>query len=250
MFNYDLFDMIYAIRKRINASANRRENLGQWMDIVKWDQCKLIYITMPKTANTSIKTDISRVCGILDSTDEAALSEDPQRIHGLLRGKEHVAVNISELQKYKDYFIFSTVRNPFDRFVSFYNDKVRSQGWDEHTTADIFNAYGLSVDRSDDRNIQKICSFPDKLSEIHFRSQYSILCDKGSFLPHAVFRFEQMDLMWKLLRAYTAKFGIKLPDQPKHINKRSSNTDIRSVSQKAETIIRRRYAKDIEFFGY
>jgi len=223
---------------------------GCWLDVVKWDACKLIYITMPKTANTSIKTSISRATGILDQGDEAALAQDPQKIHGILRSKHEVTLNIEDISSYPDYFVFSTVRNPMDRFISFYKDKVLGGGWGEAKTAEILNTYGISLESSNEKNISKICSFSDQLSEIHFRSQYGVLSHHGRYLPHAVFRFEQMDLMWDILRAYMSQQGVALPSSQEHINKSSGSKRPEWLTPEIEAMIQARHAKDFRFFGY
>ena len=239
-----------AVKLFVGRGLGAEASKGKWLDIVKWDQCKLIYITMPKTANTSIKTEISCSAGVLDESDKVALEEAPQRIHGILRDKDEVALPVEEVGDFSDYFVFSTVRNPLDRFVSFYKDKVLNDGWDEETTVDIFNTYGISKANSDEQNVRRICSFPDHLSEIHFRSQYGILTNEGRYMPDAVFRFEQMDLMWQILRGYASQQGVEIPPAQAHINKSSGGSRPDWLTPKIESIIRNRSARDAQFFGY
>ncbi len=118
---------------------------------------KLIYLTLPKNACSSIKTTFFQQTfadnGTIHLTDEAHVQHTTTRLHKL----RHTA----------DYFKFSFVRNPFSRVYSCYLDKLVKRRVYEY----YLGGYLGNVETFDEF-VLKISRIPMFLSEKHFMSQY------------------------------------------------------------------------------
>jgi hypothetical protein len=92
--------------------------------------------------------------------------------------------------------------------------------------------------------VEAVAKIPDRVSDIHFRSQHTFLYHRKKLMVDFVGHFEQLDQDWGLLRE---KFG--LPALP-HQN-RSSHVDYREAyTPELARLAARRYKKDIDLFGY
>lgn len=78
----------------------------------------------------------------------------------------YVLRNKKQLEDVKDYFWFIFFRNPYDRVISTYNDKVIAMPGDQ-----IYES--LYNPRMSLRNFIEniVCLIPDEFSDLHFRSQ-------------------------------------------------------------------------------
>lgn len=234
----------------VTRGSRERKFFGNFNDVVLW-QNVLGYITVPKTANTSLKIEISRALNILTIDEEHSLSNDPQSIHRILRQKKDVRINKKHiLERLDNEFYFSVVRNPWDRFLSFHRDKILGNGWEEGVYQKFEAAYGIKKGDSLVKTLEIICSVPDHKAELHFRSQYSILTSNSAYLPHTTFRYENLNLMWNFLRNYFSSINITLPSKLNVFNRTSKLPNTDSLNPKVKDLIYKRYRKDIEFFGY
>ena len=81
-----------------------------------FDERRIVYISIPKVACTSIKLAIEGGNEQITTSDEGVMS-----VHRKLASRCTYSLN----SRIADYTIFAFVRNPFDRLVSCYEDKVR-----------------------------------------------------------------------------------------------------------------------------
>ena len=92
--------------------------------------------------------------------------------------------------------------------------------------------------------VEAVADIPDRISDIHFRSQHTFLYHHGACMVDYVGRFECLERDWDMLME---KFG--LPQLP-HQN-RSRHVDYRQAyTPQLAAIAAKRYARDIELFGY
>jgi chondroitin 4-sulfotransferase 11 len=151
-----------------------------------------VYIEIPKVACTSIKTAIAGLAGVtLEDTG----------------GNPHTArwpAPGGELGRrgppFPGLFSFAFVRDPWDRLVSCYRDKIRGEvdGYTYFTirpgVADClarFDAFfaGMSFDGF----VRAVASIPDEHADAHFRSQHRFVTgDDGALAVDFVGRYEHL----------------------------------------------------------
>lgn len=115
--------------------------------------------------------------------------------------------NSNDFQNYQKVAI---VRNPFDRLVSLYKQKIKSKHLNDRKHINwispllyryntIFKTKFFS-EMSFEDFVKVICSIPDKKSDRHFRSQYALLVDdEWTVLPNHIWYFENIDNDFKTI---------------------------------------------------
>ena len=193
-------------------------------------ELKLGFVPTPKVANRSMKAAIATRIGMPITTD----------IH-------HLPWNFTPLALLKDndYYRFGFVRNPLDRLLSCYAQKIvyyqRELGM-----APLLWRYGKTFhkDMTFAEFVEAVSGIPDRISDIHFRSQHTFFYHRGELMVDFVGHFETLQDDWNSLRG-----RFDLPALP-HQNK-SRHVDYREAyTPELAAIAAKRYARDIELFGY
>ncbi|MBA2443050.1 MAG: sulfotransferase family 2 domain-containing protein [Rubrobacter sp.] len=145
------------------------------------EEHRFVYVVTPKVACTSIKTALLPLFG-----RDPAEAGDRGHAHKIL-AREGAIVSgdrfLSGLEsRYRGYFKFSFVRNPYDRLVSCYYSKINPKvvGIDQepHDGAEL--RPGMSFREF----AEAVCSIPDEKANVHFRSQHlAISRGAGDGLP-------------------------------------------------------------------
>lgn len=224
------------------------------------DKYKFVYLVIQKAACSSIKTALVPLFD-LDTGQYDTIRKDGSRglrVHKLFDnsdyqiGKEQLT---SELEStYRDYFKFTFVRNPWDRLVSCYSQKLleankRHMGQRSNLSPSIDGIelyYGMPFGDF----VQAVHAIPDEKANIHFASQCKTVCDEdGGLMADFVGRFETLGEDF----SYVAE-RIGAPElQLSHLL-RSRNRQGRSYSEfyddRLAELVYERYTKDIELFGY
>jgi hypothetical protein len=216
------------------------------VDYFVFDQRRLVYISIPKVACTSLK--IALMGGGVHAGNEYSkymnIHHDVNTMH-----------RPSLPRQASNYFKFAFVRNPFDRLVSFYEDKVRRPT--QHNGRYYFDSpynrtliktlFGtcFSPDISFTDFVQLVSRIPDWLADGHFKSQYAMLFRLGRQIPDFIGRFENLEEDWKPL---AQNYGLPA------LKKRNANTlnDWRAYYSDRAVVERvaQRYRKDLAHFGY
>ncbi|HOG15184.1 MAG TPA: sulfotransferase family 2 domain-containing protein [Candidatus Absconditabacterales bacterium] len=132
---------------------------------VTFDNKKIAYLVISKNACTSIKAAL--IDNLVTGVDVHYSEKFKNTFNKLPSEKE-------------DYFKFTFVRNPFERAVSCYVNKFK-----EYKNRDnffIFKKYLRGYLKEKDSFtafINKISTIPDRFSDMHFKSQYSFIYEKG-----------------------------------------------------------------------
>jgi hypothetical protein len=237
MFWHTLSHSIDALKQRFKNSPLvtrlpfiRYSYLFEYPKAILVPELKLGFVPTPKVANRSMKIAIASHIGMQWRGD----------IH-------HAPWHFTPLALLKDndYFRFGFVRNPLDRLLSCYAQKIvyyeRELGMQP-----LLWRYGKAFDKdlSFAEFVEAVARIPDRVSDIHFRSQHTFLYHRGKLMVDFVGHFEQLEQDWNFLRE---KFG--LPELP-HQN-RSRHVDYREAyTPELAAIAAKRYKKDIELFGY
>jgi hypothetical protein len=139
---------------------------------------------------------------------------------------------------YANYFKFAFVRNPWDRLVSCWHNKIVDQNW-----------WGLSDKQRDHlRNFDNFIDYISKLDletcDVHLRLQSSVID-----LNHVdyIARFENFETDLKTIFDI---LGLKITEIPK-ANASKSRTPIHAYyNSKLRDKVEQLYQKDIQIFGY
>jgi len=183
---------------------------------------KAIYFYIPKVASTTLLTSFSQI---------AYGRQIPIR--------QMPTVKENQMDKrYKDYYKFSFVRNPFDRIVSCFQDKVLKGGLDFGSDVKSFGDFA-----------SKVCLIPDQDSNMHFKSQHRFLTGghNDALWTDYIGRFENLDRDYQSVCAH---IGVKNPPSLKRRNVSVRNNYKNYYDEKTYNLIKKRYLKDLTLFGY
>lgn len=203
---------------------------------------KLLYIQIPKCANTSILRSLSQIANWKNMP-----SEHSQFHRASKRYKE--VLNNHALAKYKDYYKFTFVRNPFDRAVSCWNDKVKNK----QPGFSGFAAHGLT-----DRNMtfpeysKKIQNIKDSIANDHIRSQSYCVKIGGVVILDWYGKTENMEEDWGTFQKFVKENkGIDVPDVGvSNSVKRDAPNYMDYYDQQTFELIKKRYHEDLKNFNY
>jgi hypothetical protein len=163
----------------------------------------------------------------------------------LFRSK--ILLNKHDVHRYTDFERIAFVRNPWDRLVSCYADKILRDKTHEAMAESIeqYDYYENYMPFAD--FARAVSRIPDKKANRHFRSQHTFLTDRsGDLMPNRIGYFETLSEDFARMCREHDMPNLELPRF-----KVTRRTDYRDYYD-AETIdlVRERYKTDIELFGY
>ncbi len=168
--------------------------------------------------------------------------ESPYQIN-----KTHFLAGIGN--EYHRYFKFAFVRNPWDRLVSCYWSKVRSE---PRMRMGKYGDVSLHSDMSFKEFAEAVCRIPDEVSNTHFRSQHVTICDDGlekNVLADFVGRFENLEEDFGFV---AEKIGLNKSDLTHYAE--GNYSKIRpyrdSYDEKLARMVGERYREDANLFDY
>jgi len=200
---------------------------------------KFIYYPIPKVACSSLKVAISEIMGIELFDDRPHATRFPE-IH--LNQSNHI-----------DYFKFAFVRNPWDRLVSCYKDKIL-YCTDHKGIRDAYNGqlppfmrkYPFEKGMSFSSFVEAVSLIPDKDAEDHFVSQITFLSHNGKLVTDFLGRFENIENDWGDICKRLAIPATPLGHRKQIIDKPYQDF----YTDRLVALVGERYKKDIATFGY
>ena len=221
------------------------------------DSNRFIYTFIPKAACSSIKIALSKQFGV-ETDISAAAKED---IFNDLQSFEAVHAenwpilpkHLTLSDRYWDYLKFAIVRNPWDRLVSCYKNKILASGdtnefYENGVHRALIKNYG-DLFRSDMTFAEfaaVVCQIPDEISEDHFRSQYTFITHRGQVFVDRIGKLEDIDNEWAYLCA-----NINIDNELGNINVSSNSGAYQNYyTDELRDKVAERYQKDIELFDY
>ena len=191
---------------------------------------KLIYFEVPKTGTSSL---------IYLLEQHASLAKMEKRF---------------EFLSYPDYCRIAFVRNPWDRILSCYLNKIKQdRDFENRHFADgipkKFHRFNLFyAGMPFEEFLHAVASIPDEIADGHFASQYTRLVMNGKLIVHHLARFENYrDEVRDILDAIGLDKTIELP----HLNKTEPRkTYAEFYDEETMRIVQQRYQQDIRIFGY
>ena len=210
------------------------------------DKQKILYVNIPKVASCSLM-HLCAAMARINVGNKTFLGSDVIKKNNIPSTKKQVNKLI------RQYYSFVFVRNPYDRLVSCYENKIKK---DRRVNNEIFTngvfkpflKYGFYAGMSFEEFGKKVCRIPDTKSDGHFRSQHTFIPKKLKWF-NFIGKTENMN---EGIVAIKKEFGLhdfELPhllksDRPKKYQKyyRGHGNLKRMVTV--------RYRKDLELFNY
>lgn len=225
-----IFNLIRAFKNQRNTFLNPHEQVNVYIP-----QLDVIYISISKTGISSMRSLF------LKKTGTQFQENDYKSIH---RATHNVFEYITkqEIIAHSECFKFAFVRNPFDRLVSCYKNKLIKEDY-----APIQKGYGSLFYGGMPFNefAKNICKVPDYLSDRHFRSQTSYLYENNNLIVDFLGKYENISEDFKIIQE---KYN--LDDLP-HYNRSQNTKDYKEFySRDIIDLVYKRYKDDIHNFGY
>lgn len=200
------------------------------------DAHSFVFVAVPKTGTHSVRRALRKHLGPNDQ-EQVRLFQESALLYPELAALKHGHIALSQLrpvlgeEKFRAYFKFAFVRNPFDRFVSYCAFMGRKDG--------VFERQPQAIMR------QVIAAPPHQ--HILFAPQSFFLAGAdGALLADDVGRVEDMQGSYDRL---CAKIGI--PSEQLEQANASKHNDYRTYyDDDMIAAVARLYERDIQLFGY
>ena len=208
------------------------------------DQHKFIFVRNPKTASTSIHTslDESNIQFNLIRLKEAAGKawDDTLKVNhpDCFQYKRFLP------KKYKQYFKFSFVRNPWDRIYSIYIESKNFYFKFYEKESITFEKFLNSISN----HSQQYLDFTNQLINLPTTKPFHKFGNQYKFTKGCDFigKFENLQ---KDFNKICDKIGIPKQKLP-HKNKTKHKHYTEYYDEETKQIVAEKYRKDIEYFGY
>jgi Sulfotransferase family len=208
---------------------------------------RAVYIETPKVACTSIKTVLAEVLGI--SLEPSG--GDPHAVHW---PRAEMSPNRSG-HLFPGLFAFAFVRNPWDRLVSCYRDKIRGEA-DGYTHFTVRPGVANCLARFDvfvpgmrfNDFVAAVASITDEDADPHFRSQHTFVTnEEGKRAVDFIGRFERLPEDFRFVQD---RIGLPRKEIPWLQKAKTPATYTGFYDSEARKIVGERFRQDIEMFGY
>ena len=213
---------------------------------IRFRDVPLLYGRVPKVANSSIK---AALCRLLKSPQEKGVRTTADSFWRTgTNGQTSMLSNHDARMCRGTHFSFSFVRNPFDRLVSAYNNKLIEL----EQIPGRMQAMGLEHSMPFGDFLSVVAATSDDDLDIHLLPQSSILCLKGQLIPNFVGHLETMGQDWALLQQLLRRERLpllgKLP--AKNVRRNANDRDVPRYFEDPGLvrIVVERYSNDLECF--
>ena len=213
---------------------------------IQFRDLPLLYGRVPKVANSSIKACLCRL--LTTSPEQGSRTTSDAFWSQGTHGETSMTDKYSARMCRGTHFSFSFVRNPFDRLVSAYNNKILEL--DE--VPGPMQAMGLSHNMGFPAFLETIVGAVDAAMDVHLLPQSSILCLDGQLIPNFIGRLETMATDWQHLESCMKREGLPSLGNLPEKNRRRSD-DRSDVSQYFSDpglvqLVVDRYGDDLDLF--
>lgn len=196
---------------------------------------KFLFLHVPKTAGSSIHIFFKDYFQVKDRSDPA-----PEKHHRLIKDV------CAENKEFKNLFKFAVVRNPYDRFISGFNDFYQNRNADRSN-------HPIKI--KDGTTFEDFCfSFVNSewSNDIHFKPAYEFVTVDGEIAVDKIIKFEN------LVQDFSEVCDILKIDNHLFLNQsckhrqtsRKYNNFEEYYSKETKKIVYSFYQKDFELFNY
>ncbi len=207
----------------------------------------LMYGRVPKVANSSIKASL---CKLLSQKPDGGVKTTTDHFWNQNTHEETRMITTEQARGLRaTHFSFSFVRNPFDRLVAAFNNKII----EIEDMPPAMKKMGLYRSMPFNEFIELVCTTdPDKMDN-HVRPQAEILITNKKLVPKFVGRMEHIDNHWNKLSNRMKFEGLPtLGPLPQKNVRRNGRKDISHYFKTSALIdkVLERYEIDIKkFYG-
>jgi hypothetical protein len=220
-----------------------------------------VYFVIQKVACTSMKSALLPLFD-LDPASFEVTRENGERlvlVHKLFDSSRWQLDRDKLLRRidrrYRGYFKFAFVRNPWDRVVSCYSQKIavgrplvpgrKRANLNPLGEEDRFYS-GMPFAEF----VEAVHATPDEEANLHFRSQYLTVCDaEGHVMADFVGRFESLHADFAVVAERIGAPELELPHRLQSSSRKSRPyTDF--YDERLKGLVHERYQKDVEIFAY
>lgn len=149
---------------------------------------------------------------------------------------------------YYDHFKFTFVRNPFDRLVSCYKDKIAGEEIPQYLMVSAKQAGVEMYPQMPFSEFAKaVCEIPDHLADGHFRSQHMTVCGPGGeIMADFAGRFENIVEDFDHVKEKIGAPWLELGER----NRKASASYREFYDDETREIVAEKYERDLEAFDY
>ena len=213
---------------------------------IQFRDIPLIYGRVPKVANSSIK---AALCRLLKNQAKSGVRTTSDSFwQKLTNGQTNMLGHYEARMCRGTHFSFSFVRNPFDRLVSAYNNKILEL---DHVPGPM-QSMGLTHGMPFGDFLSVVASTSDENLDVHLLPQCTILCIDGQLIPNFIGHLETMREDWEALQKAMLREGLpslgNLPE--KNVRRSADHGDVIHYFKDPGLIktVVNRYGEDIERF--
>ncbi|WNZ54764.1 sulfotransferase family protein [Microbulbifer sp. MKSA007] len=207
---------------------------------ILFESYSFAYIGIPKAANSSVKKVLAPLVGV--DFSEAVKAKN---IHNREKYPFNYKSSKALSKKIDGLFVFTVVRNPWDRLVSSYNDKV--------CRANIHPPLlklGMYTGMPFEEYVDIISVTKDQDLDIHLRSQTSLIFHDGRLMPNLILRMENLNSHWKSCAKIIEGFvGKDLPEMLISNSKKHRYYG-EYYTRATKNKVGDRFSSDVTLFGY
>lgn len=222
-------------------------------DLIALHDYKTIYFAIPKVANSSMKAlcaDLVRPRLSAEFLDQYWSEKWKPRIFRQAEARRYLArkrilLSREQLADYDQYWRFCLVRNPWDRLVSCWKQKI--DGATGNVSESLADDERFRAGMSFSEFAAVVAETPDEKANGHFRSQHTFIADEtGETAVHYVGKMENLD---QAMEYVCEKTNIPMQDVP-HLLKRDGKPYSEYYTSATRELISARYSRDIALLGY
>lgn len=239
--------------------------LGRQAKYIISDEASFVYFVVPKVACSSIKTALLSLFDLDAARSEPVRDDDAPDldVHRLFAGSGY-QINRNQLarrmarREFREHFKFAFVRNPWDRLVSCYTNKVMDAKETQATEPPfrhVPSEKGSRLYRGMPfaEFVETIYEIPDEESNMHFVSQHQVVCGPGEdrhIMADFVGRFENLAADFAVV---AERIGggkrLELPHKLRSASRRS-RPYTEFYDDRLRALVYERYRDDVEIFDY
>ncbi len=212
---------------------------------ILFERLPLIYGRVPKVANTSVKAALTRL--LEEPPEEGWRTTADAFWRKATHGETSLIDADAANQRRATHLIFSFVRNPFDRLVSAYNNKLI----EIDAPPAGMERMGLVRHMPFEGFLEVVAGTADQDLDVHLLPQSSILCRDGVPVPGFIGKLEAMTEHWRALHRRLRQWGLPaLGRLPAKNVRRDGESNLSSYFQSPRLIqlALDRYRQDVELF--